>query len=71
MQKYLKNSNSLLFSIIFILIGIITLIGSVPLFKSLIDLILIVMTLLCLKDFISLILKKNKDKSELVKKLLI
>ncbi len=69
MQKYLKNSNSLLFSIIFILIGIITLIGSVPLFKSLIDLILIVMTLLCLKDFISLILKKNKDKSELVKKI--
>ena len=69
-MKKINGKSYLLIGLTLLLIGIFTLIGSVSLFKSVADLVLIIMVLITIKDLFSFILNKPKINFNLFIKIL-
>lgn len=61
-KKAVTKTNYFVSAILLFTLGIIILIGQVPLFKNVVNIVLFIMLLFSLKEIINLIIKKEKDK---------
>lgn len=69
-KKYMKNIDQLLFGVLFIIIGILVTVFNRNLLYHFIEIVLSILLLMCVKDFITLIRKKDNSKDKLFRTLL-
>lgn len=70
MKKYMDSSSFLIIGILLILFGIIILVGGVPIFENISNIVLILMILISMKDLFSLLQKKEEKKFKIFGKIL-